>query len=529
MVFRCAILLFLAAASAWALPRSSSKDEIRGMARLPKVEFATPLHFDRKAGFVVFPDTAAASAEAAEILGEAKAVPAEAGKYLQAAYRYEANGDYLNGLKYFAWAADLFRRRVESEPGNAQALAGLAESLVSIGRGAEAQAHLEKALGAADNDAAVQASAASVLRERAWQAIVGEQRIFAPAGFMETLAELLRQPPSAPRIAESRQFLSRAAEAMQRAGELAPGHSAVQWQRAAFFSFHAAFAEFLRQLQAGESRIKEVQISLFDRGAMDALSRAAELSQGPGRISAAALASLVGRAPALIGREGSIFQQEIWPRLPRDAQEQMRGMVRRLAEMAAAGSTNAAAASEQLGSLQLCVLRDFEGARRSFGQAVARDPKRHRSWELLVLATFMEGETGQLVEICSSRFESLPNARSGALLAKAYDRAGDASRAELVAMTGLAAHPNDFLLNLSLAALLLKRESGDGIWRVNDLLRKAEKQIGRASTAQNRLDLALAQSIYLALTGRAEEARAVLKPHLSTSSEAQELMALLDR
>jgi hypothetical protein len=147
----------------------------------------------------------------------------------------------------------------------------------------------------------------------------------------------------------------------------------------------------------------------------------------------------------------------------------------------------------------------------------------------MVLATVMEGKTEELVEVCSARFEALPSARSGALLAKAYDRAADATRAELAALTALAAHPNDFLLNLSLAALVLKREGGESIWRVDELLRKAEKQLSRGGTAQNRLDLALTKSVYLALTGKAEEARALLQPHLAASSEAQEILSLLER
>lgn len=529
MFWRC-VILFLTVSVAWPLPRAGSKSEIRALARLPKAEFAPPLVFDRKSGFVVFPDPASVSTEISAWASASKATPAEASNYLEAAFRFEANADFLNGLKYYAWSADLFRKRIEADPANAPDLAGLALALVSIGRGTEAQTHLQKALAAAPDDPSIQTAASRVFRERAWQAAAGEQRFFNPAPFLDSLAELLRELPDPARIAESRRFLSESAKAIERAVELAPKDSAAAWHRAALLSFRAAFEECLRQVQGGESRIKDVQAALFNQPAMEALLAAVRLDlENPGRLAAAALAGLVARAPGAMGREGSLVVQDNWAQLPASSQQELRELVLRLESMASEGATNAASASEHLGCLQICLLRDFDGARRSFQQAVAREPKRHRSWELLVLSSFLAGGAEELVEICSSRFSSLPSARSSALLAKAYDRVADSTRAELAALSGLAAHPNDFLLNLSLAAILLKRESGEGLWRVNDLVRKAEKQLVPTSSAQNRLDLALIKGIWLALADKPEEARAAIKPHLASSAEARELMRLLER
>lgn len=529
MFWRC-VILFLTVSVAWPLPRGSSKAEVRRLARLPKAEFAPPLVFDRKSGFSVFPDSAAAAADAALLLKDSKALPSDAPKYLETAYRLEANGDFINALKHYAWAVDLFRKRLESDPASAPDLAGLAQALVSIGRGAEAEIHLEKAFVSAPEDPQVLLAAVAVLRERAWQAISGDQRFFTPASFLDVLNDLLRDAPPAARISESRRFLEEASKRMNRAQALEPANPRVAWQRATFLSFSAAFEEFLRQMQAGESRIKEIQKALFNDEAMSALSAAAKLNEDrPAILAATALAGLVARVPASIGREGNLFTQDAWAQLPLGFQQDLLGLAGRLEAMASEGSNNSAAASEQLGCVQLCVLRDFNGARRSFQQAVGRDPKRHRSWELLVLASFLAGDDDELVEICMNRFSSEPTARSSALLAKAYDRTSDSTRAELVALTGLVVHPNDFLLNLSLAGLLLKREDDSGIWRVNELVRKAEKQLGPSSSAQNRLDLALIKGIYLALSDKPEEARAVLKPHLASSSEAQELMRALER
>jgi len=100
-------------------------------------------------------------------------------------------------------------------------------------------------------------------------------------------------------------------------------------------------------------------------------------------------------------------------------------------------------------------------------------------------------------------------------------------------LAALAVHQNDFLLNLSLAALVLKRENPrEHLWRVPTLLAKAEKQLSGAVRSQNALDLALTKSIYLALADKPEEARAALQAFAESGSappEVRELLRVLGR
>ena len=67
-MWRQCIILCLSFVSCFAIPRSSGKRELQRLVRLPRIEFASPLVFDRTSGFVIFPNEVAAATEAAEAL-----------------------------------------------------------------------------------------------------------------------------------------------------------------------------------------------------------------------------------------------------------------------------------------------------------------------------------------------------------------------------------------------------------------------------------------------------------------------------
>ena len=118
------------------------------------------------------------------------------------------------------------------------------------------------------------------------------------------------------------------------------------------------------------------------------------------------------------------------------------------------------------------------------------------------------------------------------MLIKSYDRQGDITRAEWAALMAAGTYPHDFYVNLSLAAVLLKREDFSGVlWRIGDVLSKAEKQMGVTATRQNQLDFVLLKSIYLGLSDRPEQAKALLRPYATPGRafpEAQEVLRALD-
>src|SRR5689334_4936489 len=112
-MWRQCIILWLAAASCLAVPRSSGKRELQRLVRLPRIEFASSLIFDRTTGFVIFPNEGAAARDASELLKEVKGTPTDAPLFLETARIFARGGDVASSIRSYARAVDLFGRKAE--------------------------------------------------------------------------------------------------------------------------------------------------------------------------------------------------------------------------------------------------------------------------------------------------------------------------------------------------------------------------------------------------------------------------------
>src|SRR4051812_19350934 len=121
-MWRQYVILGLTVVSCAAISKTSGKRELQRLARLPRIEFGSPLVFDRASGFVVFPNETAAAGQVAELLKDGKGTPADAELFLEAGRIFARGGDVVGSIRSYARAADLFGRKVELEPGDASAL-----------------------------------------------------------------------------------------------------------------------------------------------------------------------------------------------------------------------------------------------------------------------------------------------------------------------------------------------------------------------------------------------------------------------
>ena len=512
-MWRQCIILWLTFVCCFAIPRSSGKRELQRLVRLPRIEFASPLVFDRTSGFVVFPNEGAAATEAAEALKDLKGTPADAPMFLEAARIFARGGDVASSIRSYARAFDLFGRKAELEPENASALIGLADACIGFGRFGEAQAALDKAALINGDDAEI--GLARFHKEKAWSAFAGEENRFSSSKFIDTLAGVVRKGGGV-RIETAKRELDMAAELFAKRSEKLTNSAAFLRERSTFRSFHAALQSAFAQVQGAEKSVRELRRSIFARDALSDLNRIKQLrKEDPEAIAVAAFSKAFAETAGLPAQMGV------------ESRESALQSCRELQEIANSGSKRAGEAAELLGCAQIFLIDDFHGGERSFRAALRVEPIRERSWDLLVLSLATAGSAADLVEACEERTTVLPTARSSAMLIKSYDRQGDSTRAELNALLAAGLYPHDFYVNLSLAAVLLKREdAADLLWRVADALSKAEKQLGAGTSQQGRLDFVLLKGIYLGLSDQPEQAKALLEPY--SSSEAQDVLRALD-
>ena len=509
-------LVLLTVASCFAIPKSSTRRELQRLVRLPKLEFSKPLEFDRKFGFVAFADANTAALEAARVLKTAKGLPDQAALYLEAARIHDSQGDTAVAMGHYSRAVDLFRRRAEIAPREAPTLAGLGEALAAIGRFAEAESALARTEELGTPTVEVLLARARLYRERAWFSVAGEAQRYSLGTFPSQLISMAVMGPAPTRIEEGRRYLRLAERALEQAFESGSDKDKEErlLERAAFRSFQEALSLAFTQIQNEDIRPRALEVSLYNRAALKDLSDAAAESDDPGIIAAAALAAHLAAERI----EGS----------GRSADDYVRSMATRLQAIIDESGENSAAAAEFLGSIQYHLLKDIAGARRTLRQAIALAPTRHRAWEVLVLAAAYEGPE-QFVEAAEARVAALPHPRSSVLLIKSYDMEGDKTRAEWTALNAVMSYPNDLLANLALAAVLLKDENVENyLWRVDEALNKAEKALGTSRNYQNRVDFVLLKGIYLGMSDRGDQAKALLRSVKPSSPELQEVLRALE-
>lgn len=517
-MWRSVLTLLLTIASCLAIPRASGKRELQQLARLPRLDSPVPLAFDRNQGFIVFPNESTAAAEAAEILSAAKGAPRDAALHLKASQVQSAGGSPVDSIRSLARAIELFSRQIELEPSATAPLIGLADACLGLGRFSEAQAALDKAALLAPNDAAVDLALARLHQEKAWSLFVGEENRFNTASFLEIVRGAARRATNK-RVAAASAELGAARKLLdQHAGEIAATPAFLR-QRAAFISFSAALERAFALADSRDFNSPSLPASLFQPAALEDLEKAAQMAaDDPRQITIAAFFD-VGLQLLAVSPDA-----DPWSELRPNTRGRVLDLCRQLQAVADVGSKEAAQAAELLGCTQIFALRDFPGAQRSFRAALRFQPQRARSWDLLAYAAFQEDNPGKSVEVCEDRSAALPNARSSALLIHSYEDSGDASRAEWAALVGSAMYPNDLHLNLCLAALLLRRDDLSAtLIRVGDALNIAEKQLNQTSSLQHHLDFVALKSIYLGLSDRANEARALLQPYLAAGNAAANL------
>lgn len=513
MLLRC-LALMLTAVSCLAIPKSSAWRELQRLVRLPRLEFTRPVEFDRRFGFVAFPDPNTAALDVRKLLKGAKGLPDEAPLYLQAARIYDAQGDTGDALRQYSRATDLFRRRLEIAPREIKSIAGLGEALSALGRFAEAQSVLEGTEELGEPTSELLVARARYYRERAWFSAAGEVQRYSSGSFLNQLISMVAEMPPPDRIDEAKRYLDLAGRALDEAFEMDGDKEEKLLERAAFRSFRAALEAAFTQIQNNDLRVRAIELGLYNPDALKDLADAAALGSDPAVIAASALAAHLAAERTL----GS----------GRSAEEYVRGMANRLRDIAHSTGENAAEAVEYLGCIQYHLFKDTSGARRTLQQALSLQSSRYRSWELMTIAAAYEGPE-EFVETARARVEAMPTPRSSVLLVKSYDMQGDHLRAEWAALNAIASYPNDLMVNLCLAAVLLKDENAESfLWRASEALNKAEKALGSSRSQQNHVDFLLLKSIYLALSDQPEQARTLITGSRFSSPELQEVLRALD-
>lgn len=488
-----------------------SCEKLRKAASLPRITVLIGFGVNSRGKFlaspVVVPEPAQLTAREKELTGDAT----DAERYVSLADLYFRSNQSDKGKEARRKAVPLFRKQLEQHPGDTAIQLRLADTLDVIERSEEAESLVRRLVKDHPSEWHAWLVLGRILDGKSAREIKGRKPLNSASP--EALLKSMRAAkPTPEQIAAAKQYRDEAVACFDRAVSLAPGESQVYTQRGAS-RYHYGFLECGLRLYKGE-KADFYEYSL-GREALPDFRRAMELNpQEYNGIAFFYFFEIAWEAYAHHLRNPSDNEpKKAIDVLSQSARNQLLKHLEHL-EKAAQDPNNkkAAEAAEVLSFLQLFLFEDYSAAEKSARRGIALDPKREIAWELLVNSLVAAENYRKLADVCRERLAYKDSARNRLKLAKAYDYLKQFDKAEEVVRVGLQREPNDFMLRLALADLLLIRGDPDSLRKAGELLVKlGEGKLSDDGIEHHWTNYAYASGICCGLFDQREKALEWLK------------------
>jgi len=527
----CLILASLGPDLVRAAAPESSADRLKKLLKLPSVSLEAGFSLNSEDGLSLAPSKAEDPKEISVIQKQLKGDSSDAERYCRLGELHRRNNDVKRAEECYKRSAELFRRQVATRPDDPEVLARFGRALWAAGQDDEAESMLRRAVQIDPRCAVCWQDLGHYFESAAKRALVnsgesGAKRLNAEA----LLAGVAKTKPRGSQVAESRKFAAEATACFDKAIEVSTNSSDAYLQRALHKSFDGYLQNVFTLIRGDITDPGEVMRGMFDVACLPDFQKAAELSTKDFRTlsMAAFFEAFACGAQSLKRLHGAPCS---WEQLPDRSQQSIRLIMTRLDNLGQDPDSHiAAGALETLAILQGYVVGDRVGAEKSARRAVALDPGREQSWDMLIGFLLKPESFEELRAACEARVQQKETARNRILLAKAHERLNQLDRAEANVLLALKLDPNDFTANLAQAALLMKRRSDSGgLGGAARYLGKAE-QILKKENKENDLryvQLRLTSSIYYALRGDTDKARELLNDVLESDKNNQEAREIL--
>jgi tetratricopeptide (TPR) repeat protein len=490
-----------------------NRERLRQAAKLPSLEVAVNIGFDSRHRFKLL-DDGPPGPEAIAVLRKAlKGDASDAERYLQLARLYDDSRESDRAGEAARKAAELFRQRLKDRPQDGALLVGLGQALDEVDEDKEEEEVLRRAVKAAPGEARPWLALGSLLENRAVTVLFNDGKGGADLSLL--LAMVLKAKPPEAKIAQGEKLLDEARDCFDRAVKAAPRDAECYTHRGVSRVFQGMLRSAFRVVRGGQEN--PLADGMFCPEALDDLKTAAEL--GPADYRALGVAALWDTLSVKLGASLQPEKAEAWQRRAEKNRDYLRGATDRLRPLAQEKDVGVAAgAAHVLATLEAFANNDVEAALKNVRRSVELQPTREPAWELLIGLLAKKGDPAELVAACRERLKHTDSPHNRVVLAKAYEQANRLDDAEREIRTALKQAPDDFLANLSLAALLLRRAADrDSLAQASKLLDKAEGLLEASQkekrpsllsgAAAPRLDLDATRGIHAALTGNSQEAR----------------------
>jgi tetratricopeptide (TPR) repeat protein len=515
--------------------QSADHAKLREAVKLPQMSINFQFHADLGRGFGLHDDPTVRIAALRKTL-HGDSSDADIYNRIGELYNTHALNANKQAQEAFAKAIPLYRKQLETQPRNGWILAQLGSDLFQVHEYAEAEKMLREAVRVAPQDWRTWAELGTFVQNNAVRIFVGNGKTLnfsanGAADLQQKLDPILNKKLSSEQIALLQQATEEAHTDFDRAVALKPDAPEPYERRSSFFFIDTTTTQNIVKIAKGE---KPDYTGFLSSRALDDIWKAASLAPDDMtvQVSAATFEMLHGMAAAgdkmAWGQAGNI------DRMPETSRERLHAVILLLRTAADANDTHKAAiAATGLADFYL-VDGDMDQATQMAARALRLNSTSTSAWEALCISYLGTKKFTELAAALEERIKHDDSPYHRLMLAKAYEKQKNTSLASQTVLSALKRFPDDFLLNLAAATVLMKQTEADALPQAEVLLTHAQALLTKMSAEDknsNRLELDVARSVYLALTGKAALAKAVLQRVLTEDSDnknAQELIAVLE-
>jgi tetratricopeptide (TPR) repeat protein len=507
---RIALLSLSALLTANASVMAVNKEKLRRAACLPLLTACSSFQFHSATGFSLGPKTPLPE-EIAAVRELLKSDPTNAENYIRLGSLYDKAGSQSESKEAYSQAAELCRRQLEQHPDDLSWRLTLAEALQDLGKDDEAESLIRQALKDAPRDWRCWLELAEVLGTKSLNIIMNNKPFHYDSP--ETLLQAIRAAqPTTETFAAAQPYRKEAAACFDEAIALAPREPKINQRRFGYRQSYRAISCGFRMYK-GE-KVNSAEIYLLQPDELEDLRRVADLN-GDDYVAIGG-ATFFEVFPVVIEYQlhhpFSKPPAKIIDELPEATRKRLFDNLNRLEKgMNDPDEYKAAIAAMSLGTLQGTILEDKRAAEKSLRRCLELDPERDDAWDMLIAMFELTKRYSDALEFSRRRVKQKDSAHNRLFLARAYeyvdrlDKAGDEIRA------GLRLAPDDFMLNVALADMLLMRGQPNDLKKTGELLCIAAKNHDREAPGENRwINYTYACGIFYGLKGDVKQARQCL-------------------
>ena len=392
------------------------------------------------------------------------------------AYLLDSNGETNESQSCYQKAGQLCRDKVAANPQDGLSLMTLGVTLDALGKEDEAEHDFRKAALVSSNEWRCWTGLGNFLEGNSFDSMFSKDLRNAVGPGQVPSQAVLEYRPAPETLKKSEAMRDEASRCFDRAIVLAPKEPEVLFQCAGYMSMSNLQNCYIRHYRDNEKiGANEWSLSFFSKETIVNLKKAAELKPKDYQYI-----SLAAYFEYFVSIMQSHFDNNATDALPDKTKQSIHSAMTQLENLSEdADKKIAAGALENLGFLNMA-FGNKSAAAANFHRAVALDPTREQSWDLL-LVTAGADSLEETVAVCEARLKQKDSARNHLLLARAlepqkkWDKVGEHAEAALKLDT------NNIVAHLELLALAIK-QSAD-----TNFMTKAYDQFDRTQATYEKL------------------------------------------